>query len=605
VPDPTETRPRRRGPVPVVVLAATLAFGLLGAVWSVVAPLGEAPDEPAHLALVLHLADGHPYPAYDGLTNQSAIIRLCRTYAAATRACPRAGEPVTPTSMRRHPKEEAPDKAARPAWDDEGGADSVGQLNQMPQHPPLYYQSMAMILRVERAIGGGPMSTDRELALLRLVNAAMLAPLPLLAWWAARRFRLSDAVAVTAAVSVFAVPMLTHIGSTLNNDNLLTLLAAVGAALLAGVLRGDRSLRTAVAVGAVTGLALLAKAFGIVLVPAIVVAYLLGSRERPDPTDLTDLTDPTDPTDRNFVGEDADSGALAYEVREGAGNFVGEDADSGALAYEVREGVRRGWGERVRSMVVPLAAAGGTVVVVAGWWYVGVRARTGTFAPTVESARITSALAPPGFEPSVGDFAGEFARDVNNRFWGSFGWYTIRFPSWLATACTLLVVAAVGRALVPRRDPSGSSRLQRFALLVPVVALGGLVFARGWSLYSTSSKFQFLQGRYLFAGIIGLLVLVALGVVRAVGRWAPAVVAGFAVVLQAEALRRCLQGWWGGPGLGPRGQVRALTAWSAWPGELLAVLALGTAAAGVWCAVALIRFVLRAGDDRPVGSVAP
>ncbi|MGN6693890.1 MAG: DUF2142 domain-containing protein [Aquihabitans sp.] len=569
MPDPTETRPRRRGPVPVVVLAATLAFGLLGAVWSVVAPLGEAPDEPAHLALVLHLADGHPYPAYDGLANQAAIIRLCRTYASATRACPREGEAVTPTSMRRHPTDEAPDKATRPAWDDEGGAASVGQLNQMPQHPPLYYQSMAMVLRVERAIAGGPMSTDRELALLRLVNAALLAPLPLLAWWTARRFRASELVGVTAAVAVFAVPMLTHIGSTLNNDNLLTLLAAIGAALLAGVLRGDRSLRTAVGVGVVAGLALLTKAFGMVLIPAIVVAYLLGSRERT-------ATDP-DP-DPNFVAEGDASGAPAYEVR-------------------------RGWGERVRSVLVPLAAAGGSVVVLAGWWYVGVRARTGKFAPTVESARITSALAPPGFSPSLPDFAGEYVRNVNDRFWGSFGWYTIRFPSWLATICTLVVVAAVVTALVPRRDESGSGRLQRLALLVPVVLLGGLVFARAWNLYSTSSKFQFLQGRYLFAGIIGLLVLVAMGAVRAAGRWAPAVVAGFAVLLQAEALRRCLQGWWGGPGLGPRGQVRALVAWSAWPGELLAVLLVVAAAAGTWFAVALVRFVLRAADDRPVGSV--
>ena len=218
--------------MPAVVLAATLAFGALAAVWSVVAPLGEAPDEPAHLALVLHLAEGRPYPAYDGLANQAAIIRLCRTYAAATRACPREGEAVTRTSMRRHPRSEAPDKASRPAWDDEGGATSVGQLNQMPQHPPLYYQAMASVLRVERWLGGGPMSADRELALLRLVNAALIAPLPLLAWWAARRFRLGEVAAVTAAVATFAIPMLTHIGSTLNNDNLLTLLAAIGTALL-------------------------------------------------------------------------------------------------------------------------------------------------------------------------------------------------------------------------------------------------------------------------------------------------------------------------------------------------------------------------------------
>ncbi len=567
VPDPSATRPRRRGRVPVVVLAATMAFGLLGAVWSVVAPLGEAPDEPAHLALVLHLADGHGYPAYDGLTNQAAIIRLCRTYASATRACPREGEPVTPTSMRLHPRSEAPDKADRPAWDDEGGDASVGQINQMPQHPPLYYQAMATVLRAERAVNGGPMSADRELALLRLVNAAMLAPLPLLAWWAARRFRLGEGAAVTASVAVFAIPMLTHIGSTLNNDNLLTLLAAVGAALLAGVLRGDRSLRTAVAVGAVAGLALLTKAFGMVLIPAIVVAYLLGTADHTH----APAPDPADP--------------------DPAGGEVGGGEEEW------------GWRERLRAVVGPIGAAGAAVLVLAGWWYVGVRARTGQFAPTVESSRITSALAPPGFQPDLVAFAREYATNVNNRFWGSFGWYTIRFPSWLATLCTLVVAVLVGIALAPRRDRSGSNRLQRLALLVPLVALGGLVFLRAWSLYSTSSKFQFLQGRYLFAGIVGLLVLVAIGLERTVGRWAPVAAAGFALLIQAEALRRCLQGWWGGPGLGPRGQLQAMVAWSAWPGELIGVLAVVALAAGAWFLVALVRFVLQAGDGRPVGSM--
>ena len=405
--------------------------------------------------------------------------------------------------------------------------------------------AMATVLRVERAIGGGPASTDRELALLRLANAALLAPLPLLAWWAARRFRLSPAVAVTAAVSVFAVPMLTHIGSTLNNDNLLTLLASVAIALLAGVVRGDRTLRTAVLVGLVTALALLTKAFGIVLVPAIVIAYVLGA------TELTEVA----------------------------------------------------WSERLRRLVAPLAAAGAAVLVLAGWWYLGVRLRTGRFAPTIESERLTSALAPPGFSPDAVDFAGEFVRNVNNRFWGSFGWYTIRFPTWLATLCTLVVVVLVIIALVPRRDPSQSTRLQRAALLVPIVALGGFVFGRAWGLYSLTSKFQFLQGRYLFAGLVGLLVLVALGLARVAGRFAPLAAAGFALVLQAEALRRSLDGWWGGPGLGPRGQARALVAWSAWPGELVGLLVVVAVGAGLWFAVALVRFVLQPDDGVPVGSM--
>lgn len=583
MPDPTESRSRRRGRVPAVVVAATVAFGALAASWSIVAPLGEAPDEPAHLALVLHLADGNSYPEYDGLTNQAAIIRLCKTYASATRACPRDGEEVTPTSMRLHPRADAPDKGGRPAWDDEGGDASVGQLNQMPQHPPLYYQAMATVLRVERAVLGGPMSADRELALLRLVNALIIAPLPLLAWWAARRFRLGQTAAIAAAVSVFAVPMLTHIGSTLNNDNLLTLFAAIGAALLAGVLRGDRTLRTAAAVGVVTALALLSKAFGMVLIPAIVVAYLLGSRER----------------DPNPVGERADGGPGAHDVPGTDPDVAGEGTGPEPVAHEVR----RGWGDRLRAVLAPLAVAGGAVIVLAGWWFAGVRMRTGRFAPTIESDRLTSALAPPGFSPDPGDFFGEFVRNVNNRFWGSFGWYTIRFPTWLATVATLVVVGLLVTALVPKRDASGSNRLQRAALLVPVVVLGGLVLSRAWSLYATTSKFQFLQGRYLFAGMVGLVVVASIGLQRAVGRWAPLAAAGFAVLLQAEALRRSLAGWWGGPGLGPRGQVRAMVAWSAWPGELIALLGMVLVASMAWFGVALVRSVLQAGDDRPVGSM--
>ncbi len=546
MPEPTETPPQRGGRIPTVVLAATLAFGALAGVWSVVAPLGEAPDEPAHLALVLHLADGNPYPDYDGLQNQRAIIRLCKTFASATRACPREGEPVTSTSMRLHPRADAPDKASRVAWDDEGGAVSVGQINQMPQHPPLYYQAMATVLRVERAVFGGPWSADRELALLRLANALLIMPLPLLAWWAARRFGLTESTAVTASVAVFAVPMLTHIGSTLNNDNLLTLLCAVVLALCAGVVRGDRSSKTALGIGVATGLALLTKAFAATLPPVIVLAYVLG---------LTELT-----------------------------------------------GQR--WLDRARQALKPLLVAGAGVVVLAGWWYVGVRARTGRFAPTVETTNLTEALRPPGFSPSTTAFAEQFFPNLNTRFWGSFGWYTIRFPQWLTVICTLLVIAAVVTALAARRDEAGSSRIQRAFFLVPIALLFAFVLVRARGLYVRTSTFPFIQGRYLFAGIVGLIVLVAVGLRRWSGRWAPVVAAAFALLIQVEGLRRCLQGWWGGPGLGPRGQLRALVAWSAWPGEALAVLGLVALAAGAWFAFALGRFVLGSGEDRPVGSIA-
>ena len=560
--------------VPAVVLAAAFAFASLGAVWSVVAPLGEAPDEPAHLALVLHLAAGHGYPDYDGLHNQQAIIRLCSTYAAATRACPRKGEPVTSTSMRRHLRGDAPDKGTRPAWDDEGGATALGQLNQMPQHPPLYYEAMAVVLRMERAVHGGPWSLDRELALLRLVNVLLVAPLPILAWWAAKRLGLDHATSVAAAVATLGLPMLTHIGATLNNDNLLNLSGAVLVALLAGVVRGDRSRRTAVAVGLTIAVAMLTKAFGVLFPVAAVVAY-----------------------------------AVAWHAARTA-------------ATSAAAGSASGWRTRLRTLATePLVVAGVVSAVLAGWWYVRVRVRTGKFAPTIEEQRLTTALRPPGFHASIGKFGAEAARALDQRFWGSFGWYTVRLSTGLTYALTAVLVAGLlgalarGPVATPGEAPAGAPRRRDLVvLLVPVALLLVFVLQHAWSVYARSSKFQFLQGRYLFAGIVGVAVVFAVGVGRAIGRWAPIGIVASAGTLQLWSLHRCLADYWGAPGLGPRGQGRALVAWSGWPGPVVGLFAI-VAVAGAAVLVATLLADVRAprgtlggpqaAEGGPVGSSGP
>ncbi|MBX3286069.1 MAG: DUF2142 domain-containing protein [Actinobacteria bacterium] len=564
---PRSPRPRSApgARVPAVVLVATVAFGALAALWSVAVPLLEAPDEPDHLALVLHLADGNPYPEFDGLQSQAAVYRMCRVYVSSIRACPRDDEVVSPTGMRRHPREQAPPKSERPAWDDLGGDEPVGALNQMPQHPPLYYQLMAGVLRVERAVNGGPWSLDRELALLRLANVALVTPLPLLAWWAARRFRLDQATAIGACFAVFAVPMLTHIGSTLNNDNLLNLCGALLVALLAGVLRGDRSLRTGLAVGAVIGVGLLTKAFAVIFPPLAVLAYAIGAVVDPD---------------------------------------------------------RPAWRESVARVARPLGAAGLVSIVLAGWWYVGVRLRTGSFTPTVEDAALTSALAPAGFEPRVGTFLGQFLPAVDTRFWGSYGGYPVRLSEGVAWLLTASVAAAVASALATREAPGaapGSEPARRLAtawFLVPVAALAVLVVGRSWGIYATTSKLVFAQGRYLFAGLVALVVPVAMGIRRGAGRWTPFVLVALAAVAQAHALRRSLADYWGGPGLGPRGQVRALVAYSGWPGEVVALFGIAAAVSAgalAWTLVGLARtdpdepdaMDRRGGLDEPAGAPDP
>ncbi len=563
-----------------------VAFGLLGIVWSVLAPLMEAPDEPDHLALVLYLADAHGYPAYDGLQSPDATYRLCRTYASANRACPRRGETFTATSTRRHPVADAPPRASRPAWNDLGGSKPVGRLNQMPQHPPLYYEAMATVLRVERAVHGGPLSLDRELALLRLVNALMLAPLPLIAWWGARRFGLDDAAATAAALVPFGIPMLTHIGSTLNNDNLLNLAGAVVIALLAGVVRGDRSLRTAALVGVATGIALLSKASAVIFPPIVVLAYVIAWRA-----------------------------SRAPAARPGASTEAWETG--------------RRQGRPILASARPLCAAGAVTAAVAAWWYVGNWVRTGSFAPTIEDRRFGPDLAPAGFHPHLGAFASTFLRSVNGRFWGSFGWYSVRFSAALGWVATAVVVAAVVSALATRvvpgfeartvgektakeEDPGTArgadptvtqlgvpGRLGVAFLLTPVVALAVFVAVRAYGLYATTSQFIFLQGRYLFAGIAGLAVVVAVGVRRVAGRATVAAVGVSAGALQVWALHRASSGFWGGPGLGPRGQYRAMAAYSGWPAGVVAGFVIFAAVS----ALALVWQVLA--EARQVGSNPP
>ena len=50
---------------PPAVWLAVLLFALVGSLWAVAVPAYRAPDEAAHVDLVLYLAEGHGYPAYD------------------------------------------------------------------------------------------------------------------------------------------------------------------------------------------------------------------------------------------------------------------------------------------------------------------------------------------------------------------------------------------------------------------------------------------------------------------------------------------------------------------------------------------------------------
>src|SRR6266536_355320 len=88
----------------------------------------------------------------------------------------------------------------------------------------------------------------------------------------------SGPVPLAAAVLPVTLPGLSHIGSVVNNDNLLTLLTGGLLLVLAGVLGGDLRVRTGALVGLLLGLGLLTKGLALVVPVPVAVGYLVAGR---------------------------------------------------------------------------------------------------------------------------------------------------------------------------------------------------------------------------------------------------------------------------------------------------------------------------------------
>jgi 4-amino-4-deoxy-L-arabinose transferase-like glycosyltransferase len=499
--------------VPRAVWAVTALFGALLLAYSLLTPLGEAPDEAAHADLVFHLATGAPYPNYDGRNLGKAVQFGTSAYR------PIPGKRVLLAA-------DAPSRSERRDFEEFGGDEQGSTVNSILQHPPLYYRITSLAMRAERFVlpGTDLPPLDREWSLLRLISVAMALPLPLIAWATARRLGAVEPVAIAASLVPLAIPQLLHSGSTITNDVLFNLCAAVLTFFLAGVLRGDRSLRTAAFVGVALGAALLTKAFGTVLVPWVAVAYVVGWRRH----------------------------------------------------------------RSVRPAVTGLGVAALVAFVVAGWWWLRNVVRYGKLSPTPTDSTLTTALRPPGFEPSVGEWAGKFAPWIVERFWGWLGWFTARLDLPVIVLASAVALVAIVAALVPRRrsgERTHPTPLESAVLLLPLAGLLAFVAVRSFSRYRTTSAFVFIQGRYLLGAVIPFAVVVAAGLHRVSKRWTIAVLGGLAVVMQVDAAHVMLRDWWAEPSAGLGRKLDAVLAWSPWPVGVWWLIIAAVIATGVWAAV--------------------
>lgn len=454
----------------MAVVALTALFGALGVLYSFLTPIGAAPDEMTHADLTFWIAEGNPYPDFDGRLLSEAAMSALITFSSSD---------ALPNDAAKFPGTERFRELSFGELDPEVPLPNE-VYNQMPQHPPLYYEATAGLVRLDRAVSGGPSSWFDEWHRLRILSFVPALVVPLAAWATTRRMGAEPAASVAAAAATLAVPQLLHITSALNNDTYLIVFGAVLAWLLSGVLRRGSAPSTALAVGLVVGLGLLTKAFAVVF--PLWVAIVYGRRAR---------------------------------------RFAAER-----------------W-RLLRDLVI----AGATTAAVAGWWYVGNMVRHGSPVPSTEAWLYTSDLQPPGFEPDTIWYLTRFAAWLPQRFFGWFGWFQVPMGLAVTIIASSFVAAAVAFAL--SRPSPGVSRGDLVALAAVLPLLVVFVFGRAYQLYVITGGTPFIQGRYLLGGLVPLAVLVAVGVAKAVGRWAPLVVAAGAVAMQVIAIRAQVRGFWG------------------------------------------------------------
>jgi 4-amino-4-deoxy-L-arabinose transferase-like glycosyltransferase len=454
------------------------------AVWGVVVPPFQVPDEITHFAYAQYLAESGKPPSLGhgevySPQEQVALDRLWLTSVIGYRQIRGVVTKAEDQSLRRA-------LATNPSPLSDGGGNP--QANQ----PPLYYALAAVPYWLSPSQG-----ILSRLAVMRLLSALMAAATVLTVFMFLRELFPASRWAWTVGALVLAFqPMFNFIAAGVQGDNLLYLTSALIFFALMRAYRRGLTRRRAAAIGAITAAGLLSKLTFVGLVSGIGLAVLLlvwrASRE-----------------DRRE--------ALRMLVIATAIAVIP------LLAYAV---LNVSVWHRGSPTAGGLAAAGQSTL------------RTGQVVSLRETLDYTWQLYLPRlpFMHRV-YFPGE--HPITN-LWlngsiGRFGWLDYGFPRWVYTVGKCLVVVFVVLALVglARLRNGLKSVLPIFACFA-VMALG-VLGEIGWTgiRYRFSTGIPFEQARYLFpllALYATFMVLVARGAGR---RWAP--VLGAALVMLAMA----------------------------------------------------------------------
>ncbi len=584
IPDGTRFRPWRiLRTAPPTVWAITLLFTAVLAGWSVMMPQYHAPDEPNHVDAVMRLVEGKgwPHPGHVIVTRGGVGAIMAAPYGSDKRPRDLSAGPFT--AARATPRDE------RPSWEElERTPAPRGGIQQIVQHPPLYYWVNAVILKAIPG-GGDNLRWDEIIGILRLVSAAMVAPLPLLAWAGAHRLSDGSRVAGTCAALVpLAIPELAHIGSSVNNDNLLVLTAGLATVSIVYVLRGDTSLRTAAWTGGFVGLALMTKSLAIVLVPMAALAYVLAwSRARRDARALRARAPAAD-----LAGTPP---PRASTVRRGAASTGGGRAD--IRPFRLADAGPAGPSAAAQRPPWRQILLGGAIMVaLGGWWWIVNVVRWGAFQPET-----------PGFPLGqyLGDDWGAYREILINgtilRWWGSFGWFEVNLTTVPVRTGTALVIFFFALALIRARN--WRIRVDLLLLLWVTWGLFGLMAVQSAKNFDKQFHVSGISGRYLYAGLVSLAIGIGLGAAatgRYLSRVMPLLFLAGAVTLQVWSISMVFPHFWR-PEDGDLGDAwDDMTAWSPWPEGTLVFIAVAVCALAVATLVGCLWvLVIGERDARP------
>lgn len=509
--------------VPRAVAAVTIAWAalLLGA--SLLWPMGYGYDERSHVDMA------YVY-AHDPL----------HFYGPGELTATRAGTAIISQEaiVGWPPKQpfgsvEVIERADRVSMADLGGpAPSGSNTNQMVQHPPLAYWVYALVLR---APGVDDLAWDVQVWLLRLASMLIALPIPALCWATARRFLGDGQWPLAAAVVPLSIPNLVRECASASNDVLLITASSALLYLLVRVMTGDLALRTATGVGATLATAVLTKGFGLILVPLVALAYLIG----------------------------------------------------GLPGRPLKQGVR------AITPGVLIAAAGGALGGL--WWLRNVllygAVQVNGFGP--DYMRSAFGVRGDADDGTLRTFAWPFIRNFSERIWGGIGLTGTLSPgrplvwAWLA-----ILIVGILVALILRTRPW--ARLQSAAIVGVVAATVAVVASASldaWEVKAVGPAAA--QGRYVYHLVAGFTAVSIVGwsriTPRAVARWVPPVTLLAALAMNAVSWLAVLRSWYA-PDHSARTGWGVMLAWSPVAEPVtLTLVAVVPALVGLGALAALVR----------------